>query len=168
VSNAGKTILPITLAAVVSAVVAAASEPSAFDRMLVHYEAVRQALLHDTTDGVAEEAAEIERLAETVANESEPAAAGVGADDVADLQQLLPSLREAAARLARTGTVEGARGAFGDLSKEMVRYRQMTPDPEPVVVFCPMVQKVWLQPGREIGNPYHGQSMPRCGEIVSE
>jgi hypothetical protein len=31
-----------------------------------------------------------------------------------------------------------------------------------------MAQKVWLQPKGEIGNPYYGQSMARCGEFVSE
>jgi hypothetical protein len=31
-----------------------------------------------------------------------------------------------------------------------------------------MAQQVWLQPKGEIGNPYYGQSMARCGEVVSE
>ena len=49
----------------------------------------------------------------------------------------------------------------------MVRYRQLVPDPQPVVVFCSMAQKVWLQPKGEIGNPYYGSSMLRCGKVVS-
>jgi hypothetical protein len=32
-----------------------------------------------------------------------------------------------------------------------------------------MHKKSWLQPaGDEIGNPYAGQSMPKCGEVVSK
>jgi hypothetical protein len=59
------------------------------------------------------------------------------------------------------------RAAFGSLSKALVRYRQLVPDPAPVVVFCSMAQEVWLQPEGEIGNPYYGQSMARCGDVVS-
>ena len=41
-------------------------------------------------------------------------------------------------------------------------------NPAPAVAFCSMTQKVWLQPSGEIGNPYYGQSMARCGEFVSQ
>jgi hypothetical protein len=37
-----------------------------------------------------------------------------------------------------------------------------------IVAFCSMTKKSWLQPKGEIGNPYYGKSMPRCGEVVSK
>ncbi len=36
------------------------------------------------------------------------------------------------------------------------------------VVFCPMAKKAWIQPEGEIGNPYLGQEMPTCGEVVPD
>ena len=47
-------------------------------------------------------------------------------------------------------------------------------DPRPQVVdhyYCPMVQGGggdWMQPGGEIANPYWGEEMLRCGELVRE
>jgi hypothetical protein len=31
-----------------------------------------------------------------------------------------------------------------------------------------MAQKAWIQPKGEIGNPYLGQEMPKCGDVVKE
>jgi hypothetical protein len=44
----------------------------------------------------------------------------------------------------------------------------MLTEPNTVVVYCAMAEKVWIQPKGEIGNPYYGQSMARCGEVVSK
>ena len=35
----------------------------------------------------------------------------------------------------------------------------------PVVAYCPMEKKAWLQPYEPIGNPY-APYMLRCGEVV--
>ena len=37
-----------------------------------------------------------------------------------------------------------------------------------VVAWCSMSKKSWLQPAGEIGNPYYGKEMPRCGEVVGK
>ena len=52
----------------------------------------------------------------------------------------------------------------------MVQYRaQVEGDELPVVMYCSMAKKSWLQlAGGEIGNPYYGQSMARCGEAVGQ
>ena len=49
----------------------------------------------------------------------------------------------------------------------MVRYRAEVEGERPAVGYCPMAAKSWLQlDGEEIGNPYYGQSMASCGEVV--
>jgi hypothetical protein len=147
---------------------ASAGEPSAFDRIEGHYEAIRQALLQDTTEGVASSAGQIERELTALESDLDLRATGIRGDAADQLRELLPAARIATGGLRATADIEDARGSFGELSEAMVRYRQLVPDPRPVVVFCPMAQKVWLQPKGEIGNPYYGQSMARCGEVVAE
>ena len=46
-----------------------------------------------------------------------------------------------------------------------VRTDDPAPRDRPVVVYCPMEKKAWLQPDEAIGNPYV-PSMLRCGEVV--
>lgn len=61
-----------------------------------------------------------------------------------------------------------ARAAMGELSKPLVRFREMATGEKPVVVYCSMEKKSWLQPEGEIGDPYLGQKMATCGQVVSK
>jgi Cu(I)/Ag(I) efflux system membrane fusion protein len=137
-------------------------------RVLGHYEAVRQALLADRTAGVTGHATAIEKSARDLAAGLTAERTGVPAPKLADLKALLPQVSAAAARLAAAKDLDAARAAFGELSKPLVRWREMASGPRPVVVYCSMVKKAWLQPEGEIGNPYYGKEMPGCGEIVSK
>ena len=143
-------------------------QPTVFDGMKTHYESIRQAFLNDTTEGVSGHATHIQSLASDLERTLRPELAGIEPDKATELRRLLPSIRGAASRVAAATTIEAGREAFGDLSKSMVRYRQVSINPDSVVAFCSMAQMVWLQPKGEIGNPYYGQSMARCGEVVSE
>ena len=163
-----RTIFPLILILALSVGTTIAGESSTFDRMLTHYESIRQALLNDSTEGTAEEARHIRHLARSLESKFSDQAAGIQPDRGGDLRALLPAIREASASLTESGDIAETRAAFGKLSKAMAQYRHMTPDPHPAVAFCSMAQEVWLQPEGEIGNPYYGQSMARCGEIVSE
>lgn len=157
------------LVAVTGTLDASASDPTAaFDRIAGHYEIIRQALLHDGVDGVPTAAREVQDETEALEGELRDAAKGAVEGKHGELRDLLPEIRSASRELQAPGGLEQARAAFGSLSKAMVRYRRLIADPEPVVVFCSMAQEVWLQPKGEIGNPYYGQSMARCGEIVSQ
>jgi hypothetical protein len=150
------------------AVPAVAGGSSAFDTIEGHYEAIRLALLKDGTDGVAAHAKAI--IAEVAALEEEfdTNAAGVAGERAGECQSLLPSIGKAAGNLAGASDLAAARAAFGELSKPMVRYRETVSGQRPIVVYCPMAKKSWLQPQGTIGNPYLGQKMPTCGEIVSQ
>lgn len=147
---------------------AGAAERTTFEALNEHYEAIRVSLLNDHTKGVTEHARSIEsETAELLGNFS-ASHAGVSGGDSAACQELLPEIKNAAHRLAESSNIKDARAAFGELSKPMVRYREMVSGKRPVVVYCSMAKKAWLQPDGEIGNPYYGQSMAKCGDVVSK
>ena len=164
----GRIILIFTALTVVGSFVVPASETSGFERISTHYEGIRQALLHDTADGVSEQANEIQHLCDALEADLR---ASVNRDSPTERSArlaILGSVRDAASRLAVAGEITEMRAEFGHLSKKMVEYRQVAAEPALVVVFCSMTEQVWLQPAGEIGNPYYGQDMAGCGEIVSE
>jgi len=162
----------VTLAALVAAPTLAIGgqngQTSAFATMTRHYEAIRQALLHDTTKDIAAHAKAIAAEAAALTARFDAAKANVSADKTSECTALLPEVERTANALADAADLESARAAFGDLSKPMVRYREMAGGERPMVVYCPMAKKSWLQPEGDIGNPYYGQKMARCGEVVSK
>jgi hypothetical protein len=152
------TLILILLIPAVAASAAAASSSESFDALMKPYEAICLALLADSNEGVAEEA-------ETIASKAKEIAADEATPE--EVTTLLPEVAGGARDLAEAADLAAAREAFYELSKLMVRYRAQVEGERPVVVYCPMAAKSWLQPAaEEIGNPYYGQSMARCGEVV--
>ncbi len=142
---------------------------TAFDAALAPYEAIHAALAGDTLKGVAANAREIQEIARDAADTFDAGRAGVRPDTASQCRALLPKLETAAARLARATTLEEAREAFGELSRPMVQWREMsTATDRPKVVYCPMVKKPWLQESSQVANPYFGSKMLKCGNIVSQ
>lgn len=157
----------VTLVAVLAAPAASATGTDAYTAMIDHYEMIRTALVHDTTDGVAENARGLESTARALAAEFDAAAAGVPAEAADDARALLPEIAEKADDLAVAEDLAAAREALGELTKPLVRYRKLTGDTDVKVAYCPMVKKSWLQKDDEtVGNPYYGQEMADCGEFV--
>lgn len=78
------------------------------------------------------------------------------------------AIAEKAAALEETGDLAAARKAFSDLSDAVIKYRDTRCCAKPAVAYCSMEKKSWLQPAGEIGNPYVGASMRKCGEITKE
>ncbi len=142
------------------------SDSSAFTTILGHYEGIRQALLADETEGVAVHAKAIGVTAQALEKEFSAEKAGVKPDLAKEARDLLHTISQAAAELAGAIDLEAARQALYPLSKTLVRYRKLATGELPAVAYCPMAKKSWLQPSGEIGNPYLGQQMPTCGEIV--
>ncbi|MEM7351609.1 MAG: hypothetical protein AAF657_12510 [Acidobacteriota bacterium] len=147
---------------------AAADEPAetATSQVLQHYEAIRHALVADTIEGVRDPARAIDSLFADLEADWSAERAGVDPEQSDDARVLLPELRQAAADLARAETLEATRDAFYALSKPLVRWRKVALGDLPVVVYCSMARRSWLQPKGDLGNPYHGHSMERCGEVV--
>ena len=166
------TIITTVLAAIVAAPATAddhaGSDETAFAVIVARYEAIHGALASDTFDGVAENALAIQTAAEAAARDFSPQEAGVATANTDACRSLLPEVARAAAKLAAAKDLRAARETFGELSRPMVRWREMATGERPKVAYCPMAKKPWLQDSEEIANPYYGSKMLRCGEIVSK
>jgi len=139
---------------------------SSFDSVMEHYEPIRLALLGDSMDGVNANgkaiAAELRALEADFSSDR----AGTSTETAAVVQAKLDEMIAAADAITSANSLEAARDGFYALTKPMVRWREgMSQNDRPVVAYCPMHKRSWLQPGEEIGNPYGG--MPGCGSIVS-
>jgi Cu(I)/Ag(I) efflux system membrane fusion protein len=160
-----RTLLPLTLLLLTTALPAAA-QGTAFQEILTHYENARQTLATDTDEGVAEKGRAIHGILESLAADWSAERAGVDPTEAEAARALLPELTEAAAALAESSDIQTARDAFYELSKPLVRLRGAVRGDVPVVAYCSMAKRSWLQPEGELGNPYYGRSMPTCGEVV--
>lgn len=147
---------------------AVAQDVTLFGELMSDYETIRLALLHDSVDGVRESAMSMVRHLDEYDPESDTPPAAVKSESFEKFRSTVRDLRASAEKLGHEDTLGTFRDAFGELSRGMVAYRQMTENPKAVVAYCSMAEKVWLQPEGAIGNPYYGQSMAGCGEIVSK
>lgn len=139
--------------------IASASSSETFDEILQPYEAIRLTLLEDSIEGIGEPATGIREIAEAAAKDAKT-------DD--EIRPLLTRIVDSAGDLAEAEGIEAVRTAFYEMSKILVQYRsKVQGDNLPRVIYCPMAKKSWLQLEDEVGNPYHGQSMLRCGNDVS-
>lgn len=160
------TVMAFTLALLTPALLAAAPGP-AFESVLQPYEAVRAALVADDFAASREPARALEEAIGAL-DDLTAETAGVPAGKLDEVRALLPELRDAAGELTAAGDIATARDAFYALSKPLVRWRQLA-GRGPAVVYCSMKKRSWLQPpAGEIGNPYYGQTMARCGDVVSK
>lgn len=160
----------ITAAAIIlaSTVAISSEKPSTFQSMAGHYEAIRTALVNDSMKDIEKHAAAIRDAAKELEARFDTSTSGVPEEKSGDCQKLLPDMVAAADRLAAAKDLAAARDAFGELSKPLIRFRSMVSGERPIVVYCSMVKKPWMQPKGEIGNPYYGQEMARCGQVVAE
>lgn len=158
------------VALIVSLVVAAsatASREEAFEELLGDYEAIRVALLNDGLEGVEERARSLERKARSTAEQlGDPEAPGTE-DQGEKLAAALEKVAAASGALAESKDLAAARSAMFDLTRPMVEIRHLVGDETTVVAYCSMSNKAWLQVAGDLGNPYQGQAMPACGEVVS-
>lgn len=164
--NPKATLLTTALVAAIATSAFAGSRITAFSTMLHGYENVRVTLASDNFDGVAKRAAGIARVAGAAAKQYNASDAGVAAAHEAEGRAVLERVASAATALSRASNLEIAREVFGDLSNAMIDLRAIAEGERARVATCPMAKKSWIQPDGEIGNPYLGASMPKCGEFV--
>ena len=88
-------------------------------------------------------------------------------------QRHFADARRAASRM--DGSLETARDAYRSVSQAMLRAATVTRGPKTseklTHYYCPMVPGGggdWMQPGGELQNPYWGNEMLTCGELVEE
>ena len=76
-----------------------------------------------------------------------------------------PAVAAKAEALAKATSLPAAKTAFSALTDEMIRYRTAVKAKDPIVVYCAMEKKSWLQPKGAVVNPYVDPSMRSCGEV---
>ncbi len=91
----------------------------------------------------------------------------MAADDLATVRELLPEVVERARALAEATDLERARAAMASLTQPLTRWQRLVRGPKPVVAYCPMHRKAWLQDDGPMENPYD-PTMLRCGSIVQQ
>lgn len=142
-----------------------AGEDTAFDEVVRHYEAIRQVLIEDSTEGIAEHAEGIAAAADGLDGDFKASVSGVSTEDAAAVKALLPEIADRAGRVADADNIEAIRTELAEMTKPLVRWHGLVEGSKPVVAYCPMEKKAWLQPDEAIGNPY-APYMLRCGEVV--
>lgn len=143
----------------------AGAQTPAFTDVFEHYEAIRQILIEDSTEGIAEHASAIATTVATLQRSFNPSAAQVRPDDGNAVRSLLPEIEARAELVASAADLATVRAELAELTKPLVRWHELVEGSRPVVAYCPMEKKAWLQPDEAIGNPY-APYMLRCGEVV--
>lgn len=162
-----KKLIPMLVPALTLCAISWAGQTSSFDAVLEHYEPIRLALIDDSTEGVADHGAAIVRELEALRADFRQERVAASQESTTHVREKLKDMIASARRLAKAESLEAARDAFYELSVVLVRWREgVASDQAPSVAYCPMHKRSWLQPGREIGNPYG--NMRRCGTIVLE
>jgi hypothetical protein len=148
------TIAGWTLAVAIGSVMAGPPSTSP-EQLLGHYYLIQKSLASDSISGVSASAAQMADISRRAAA-TEPQA-----------KTQLTALANAAAKLQATD-LKSARNGFGELSDGLIGYLKAAKAKRnpPYQFFCPMVKKNWLQPEKEIRNPYYGSSMLKCGELI--
>jgi hypothetical protein len=112
-----------------------------------NYFAMRELLAQDKVDQLGEHAREM-------------------STQLGNLIQALGAIREKAANL-KADNLEEARKGFAPLSESVLSYvKDFGFSGKLYSFYCPMMKESWLQENDQIGNPYYGTKMSKCGDIT--
>ena len=114
--------------------------------LFTKYESVRQSLLKSDLAGAQKHAAALATNAKKAKNRT---------------------VSEFAQGVAKSRDMAAARRNFAALSDELIKVQKSTKGARPAVYSCPMVNKSWLQPKGQVGNPYDS-AMASCGVLKAE
>ncbi len=141
---------------------------TAFAAVFHHYEALWQALAVDDGESVAKHAEGMREAADAIAADFSAEQAGLAKGvDAEKAAKHFDDVAKAALLLGSTTDLAGAREAFYEVSKPLVRLNELLAGERMKVVYCSMAKKSWLQRQEKIANPYFGGAMADCGEVVS-
>ena len=126
------------------------------DAIVKSYLVIEKSLTTDKTDGVSDELSRM-RAAAT--------ALGEGDAKVKDQAKAIAGHAD-----AKPKDIKAARATFKTLSADITSLVQVMPPsaqvaPELYEVNCPMAKANWLQPTKDIANPYMGSEMLDCGKV---
>lgn len=112
-----------------------------------YYFAIRDLLAHDKTDRVTQQAKQMSERLDRLINVLQEIRAAAGSLKAEDLKQ--------------------AREGFLPLSNAVITYvKELGFSGEAYSFYCPMLKQSWLQEHDQVGNPYYGSEMYKCGEMT--
>ena len=115
--------------------------------ILKHYFAIRELLAQDEVEQVSTHAQKM-------------------SVQLGDLINALQWMRTSASNL-RADNLEHARKGFAPLSQSMLSYlRKFGFSGQAYSFHCSMMKESWLQEHDQIGNPFYGSKMYKCGEMT--
>jgi multidrug efflux pump subunit AcrA (membrane-fusion protein) len=140
---------------------AAIDEPAqeSIDRLVKAYLVIQETLTRDETKGTASRLQVIRADAALLSQTTDESVAG-------------PAERIARAATGQPDDLDALRDVFEAISNPLIELMRVAPAGESVApavyeTYCPMVKKSWLQPSREVANPY-APYMLRCGTVKAE
>jgi len=148
--------LCLALAITSMSLVWAGSADNQAESILDQYFLIHASLAKDSTQGIDGAAQKIAKLSST---------AGVTDPQV---QKLLIQVEKAANQI-QGKDLKQAREQFFELSKPLLVYLNQFYSGQKTYYryFCSMAKKGWIQPHKEVRNPYYGSSMLTCGDLIS-
>lgn len=125
------------------------------DGILKEYFKIHIALAQDSTEGTAAAAQAISRKASSIRATDH------------QIQKLLTQIT-VASRGFHDSNLEEARDSFFELSKPLLSYLNQfhAQKGRYYRYFCSMKQRAWVQSMETTQNPYAGQAMAGCGELI--
>jgi multidrug efflux pump subunit AcrA (membrane-fusion protein) len=139
----------------------AIDEPAqeSIDRLVAAYLVIQETLTRDETKGAAPQLQAIREVAALLSNATDEQLAG-------------PAERIAQAAAGQPDDLDALRNVFEAVSNPLIELMRVAPARDSVApavyeTYCPMVKKSWLQPSREVANPY-APYMLRCGTVKAE
>lgn len=125
------------------------------DGILKDYFKIHTALAQDSTEGVLIAAKSINQKATSI-RATDP-----------EVQKLLTQIT-LASRDFQTSSLDEARDSFFELSKPLLAYLNQfhSQTGQYYRYFCSMKKRAWIQPEKQTQNPYTGQAMAGCGDLI--
>ena len=129
------------------------------DRVVEAYLVIQETLTRDETKGTALQLQAIRESASSLSSATNEQVAG-------------PAERIAQAASGQPDDLDALRDVFEAISNPLIELMRVAPAGDSVApavyeTYCPMVKKSWLQPSREVANPY-APYMLRCGTVKAE
>ncbi|MHC4414985.1 MAG: efflux RND transporter periplasmic adaptor subunit [Planctomycetota bacterium] len=136
-----------------------AAAQEALDRLVQAYLVIQETLTRDETQGASQRLQAVRDAAAALSSEADEQVAG-------------PAERIASAAAKVPDDPKSLRDVFEAISDPVIELVQIAPVSESVApalyeTYCPMVKKSWIQPFKEIANPY-APYMLRCGSVKAE
>jgi len=137
-----------------------------YEPLLNAYFSIQRTLAHDQMEGVAASAVMFRKQLEAIlGSDAKPAT------EADAYRERLQAFQVSATKF-QPKDIEEARVQFGQLNADLIALLTQFPPPLGRTLYimnCPMWERSpsrWLQASQDIENPFMGEAMPKCGELV--